>query len=182
MKQMKKNDGYVLVYVLAVFVVLSLAAVTICTSAVKNLRSQQASIERTQALYQAQGQMEHFLALMDRMEAAAPVSGGSETDAKDKAREAFWHDLRALDEILEYISVDFERSTLERLVVQGVNGENGAAKIDAELQVFLELEVAEITSGDPMSPIISYTCSYAMSQGAVYRSYDISYSKGGDAG
>ena len=181
MKQLRKDDGYILVYVLVVFLVLSFAAVAICTGSVKNLRAQQASVERTQALYQAEGQMEHFVARMDKMEATTPVSGGSKAAAKDHAQEAFWHDLRILDDSLEHISVDFDHSTLDSLVVQGVS-KDGTAKIDAELRVHLKLEIEEITSGDPISPVISYICAYAMSQGAVYQSYDISYSAGGDAG
>lgn len=180
MKQLRKDDGYILVYVLVVFLVLSFAAVAICTGAVQNLRAQQASIARTQALYEAEGQIEHFVALLDEMKADTPVSSDSNADAKDNAQEAFWHDLRILADSLEHISVDIDHSTLDSLLVQSVSAD-GTAKIDAELRVHLKLDV-ERNPADTSQPVISYTCAYAMSQDAVYRSYDISYSTGGDAG
>lgn len=180
MKQLRKDDGYILVYVLVVFLVLSFAAVAICTGAVQNLRAQQASIERTQALYEAEGQIEHFVALLNEMEARAPVSAGDSDATAAAAKTAFWNDLTTLDGNLPQIQVD-SASTLDSLVVQSVSAD-GTAKIDAELRVHLKLDVHAVPPADPSLPVSSYTCTYTMSQDAVYQSYDISYSTGGDAG
>ena len=44
----KKSDGYVLVYVLIVIVVLSLLALGVCSITLRNLQTQQASVEQMQ--------------------------------------------------------------------------------------------------------------------------------------
>ena len=44
MKHLKKDDGYVLVYVLIVFTVLALVAGSICTMALNNLKAQKADV------------------------------------------------------------------------------------------------------------------------------------------
>lgn len=62
MKHMKKNDGYVMVYVLIVFTILSFVAVSICTMAVKNLQAQKATINRMEARYEAEGYLQEFMA------------------------------------------------------------------------------------------------------------------------
>lgn len=58
----KKSDGYVLVYVLIVIVVLSLLALGVCSITLRNLQTQQASVEQMQEQYEVEGQMERFIA------------------------------------------------------------------------------------------------------------------------
>ena len=56
---MKKYDeGYALPFVLVVFLVLSLIATSVLTFSLKNLQSQQASIQRAKDQYAAQGEIE----------------------------------------------------------------------------------------------------------------------------
>lgn len=60
---MKRNDGgYVLVYVVVVIVILCLLVPAACANSLQNLKAQQASIERTRQLYEAEGQIERFVA------------------------------------------------------------------------------------------------------------------------
>ena len=58
----KHDEGYALVFVLVVMVVLSLIAISLMTAALKNLRSQQATVAQMEAKYQAQGEMEKQIA------------------------------------------------------------------------------------------------------------------------
>lgn len=63
---MKKHDeGYALVFVLVVMVVLSLVATTLMTGALKNLQAQNASIERMEAKYVAEGMVEVTLLTLE---------------------------------------------------------------------------------------------------------------------
>lgn len=56
---MKRNDeGYVLILVLVVMIVLSLVAASVLTVSLRNLQNQQASLERMQDKYTAQGRIE----------------------------------------------------------------------------------------------------------------------------
>lgn len=59
---LKRKDGYVLVYVLLVVILLGIFALTISSTALRNLKSQQNSINQMQAQYEAEGQIELFWA------------------------------------------------------------------------------------------------------------------------
>lgn len=60
---MKKHDeGYALVLVLVVLAVLSLVVASVLSVSLKNLQSQQSSIERMQDKYMAQGEIEKVVA------------------------------------------------------------------------------------------------------------------------
>lgn len=59
------NGGYALVYVLIVVLVLCAVAVSVCTAALKNYQAQERSIRQTQQLYQAEGEIEKFVALAE---------------------------------------------------------------------------------------------------------------------
>ena len=59
------NGGYALVYVLIVVLVLCAVAVSVCTAALKNYQAQEESVRQTQQLYQAEGEIERFVALAE---------------------------------------------------------------------------------------------------------------------
>lgn len=64
-KLWKDNGGYALVYVLIVVLVLCAVAVSVCTAALKNYQAQERSIRQTRQLYQAEGEIEKFVALAE---------------------------------------------------------------------------------------------------------------------
>ena len=64
-KLWKDNGGYALAYVLIVVLVLCAVAVSVCTAALKNYQAQERSIRQTQQLYQAEGEIERFVALAE---------------------------------------------------------------------------------------------------------------------
>lgn len=64
-KLWKDNGGYALIYVLIVVLVLCAVAVSVCTAALKNYQAQERSIRQTQQLYQAEGEIEKFVALAE---------------------------------------------------------------------------------------------------------------------
>lgn len=59
---MKKNDGYVIIYVVFVIIFLCIVAVGTCTSALNNLKTQHAVVEQMQDRYTAEGNIEQFMA------------------------------------------------------------------------------------------------------------------------
>lgn len=85
-KIMKQNDGYVLPYVLIVFLVLSFTAVTICGVSLNNLRAQEQSVKQAQARYTAEGEIEKFVAELLKLQ-ESDVDAGI---AKDAFWGAFW--------------------------------------------------------------------------------------------
>ena len=89
-KLWKDNGGYALAYVLIVVLVLCAVAVSVCTAALKNYQAQERSIRQTQQLYQAEGEIEKFVALAEDVSSLTDSAEcDSESEAKDKAKEAY---------------------------------------------------------------------------------------------
>lgn len=98
-KLWKDNGGYALIYVLIVVLVLCAVAVSVCTAALKNYQAQERSIRQTQQLYQAEGEIEKFVALAEavsNVSSRLTVSGttyvsedtATEDAVKDMAKDA----------------------------------------------------------------------------------------------
>lgn len=109
-KLWKDNGGYALVYVLIVVLVLCAVAVSVCTAALKNYQAQERSIRQTQQLYQAEGEIEKFVALAEavsNVSSRLTVSGtyvsedaatenAVENKAKDEAKTKYEEYLKSL--------------------------------------------------------------------------------------
>ena len=91
MKKLRKdNGGYALIYVLIVVLVLCAVAVSVCTAALKNYQAQERSIRQTQQLYQAEGEIERFVALAEHVSSLQDSAEyNSEDEAKAAAKEAY---------------------------------------------------------------------------------------------
>ena len=95
MKKLRTDTGgYALIYVLIVVLVLCAVAVTICTAALENYQAQEESVRQTRQLYQAEGEIEKFVALAEDV-SSLTVSGtyvaedaDTEDAAKGKAKDA----------------------------------------------------------------------------------------------
>ena len=83
-KLWKDNGGYALVYVLIVVLVLCAVAVSVCTAALKNYQAQEESVRQTRQLYQAEGEIEKFVALAEDVHL---LEYSTKRDTKDAAEE-----------------------------------------------------------------------------------------------
>lgn len=84
------NGGYALIYVLIVVLVLCAVAVSVCTAALKNYQAQERSIRQTRQLYQAEGEIEKFVALAEHVSSLQDSAEyNSEDEAKAAAKEAY---------------------------------------------------------------------------------------------
>ena len=106
MKKLRTDTGgYALIYVLIVVLVLCAVAVSVCTAALKNYQAQEDSVRQTQQLYQAEGEIEKFVALAEDVSdvSSLTVSGtyGSESDAMDAAKTAYEDYLNYLYELVK---------------------------------------------------------------------------------
>lgn len=68
----KGTEGYVLIYVLVVFILLGLACTTVCTFALNGLKTQRAALENDRQRYAAEGLVEQVSALL--MDDAAGIA------------------------------------------------------------------------------------------------------------
>ena len=98
MKKLRTDTGgYALIYVLIVVLVLCAVAVSVCTAALKNYQAQERSIRQTQQLYQAEGEIEKFVALAEEVSSLTDSAEcDSESEAKDKAKAAYETYLKSL--------------------------------------------------------------------------------------
>lgn len=91
------NGGYALVYVLIVVLVLCAVAVSVCTAALKNYQAQEESVRQTRQLYQAEGEIEKFVALAEDVSSLQDSAEyDSEDDAKAEAKAAYVEHLKTL--------------------------------------------------------------------------------------
>ena len=91
MKKLRTDTGgYALIYVLIIVLVLCAVAVTICTAALENYQAQEESVRQTQQLYQAEGEIEKFVALAEEVSSITDSAEcDTDSEAKDKAKDAY---------------------------------------------------------------------------------------------
>lgn len=71
----KRQEGYVLLYVLLAVLLMSLLAATVCSLALRGLRAQRTTTERLQAVYETEGLLERFAVELTQ----APLTTPDET-------------------------------------------------------------------------------------------------------
>lgn len=148
-KLWKDNGGYALIYVLIVVLVLCAVAVSVCTAALKNYQAQERSIRQTQQLYQAEGEIEKFVALAEEVSSLTDSAECDlESEAKDKAKAAYETYLKSL--------VNPPTSGYTLTLDSGDTGDsvsssckftltykNAAVRIETKIKMNLEYEVTE---------------------------------------
>ena len=174
----KHDEGYALVFVLVVVTVLSGIAIALMTGALKNLQAQTAAVERMQAKYEAQGEIEKKIAqLVDNLTNPAYASDkgpynnyyvmeeNSPKGAKPTAER-----LLGLDDI-EWD----ENKTDVRLKLNASSDESKQVICRIECEVVLKNVIIEDTSGE----ILKY---YISTPEIEYSSYTVRYSDASEGG
>ena len=191
----KRTDGYALLYVLLVVLVLCAVSMGICTVVLRSYQGQVRSVEQTRQLYQAEGEVEKFAAL------AADVSGlegetSSEKDsleaAEAEAKKLCWDAYRTA---LEGYRTALDTVSGSHTFAQGSAGEpdtsapdrtaftltyrNEDVEVRAQVRMDLAYQIVD-TEEIPLhsnGEIIGhkYTCTAKIaSASAVYLAYEIS--------
>lgn len=198
----KREDGYILLYVLIVIVLLCLVATSICTIALRNFQAQQASVARTRQLYTAEGQVERFVAAVRAKSVGltnTEIHALDSVHAVDNGRAGF---LKALDELepLEGLEASVLNAEGAETPWQPEDEEHGAhwckiavrstagdLVIDAELAAALTIEPRDVTQeppegeGEPEPALPQYT--YEITGCSItYADYGISNAEAGEAG
>lgn len=183
---MKKNSGgYVLVYVLIVIVLLSLLALGVCSIALRNLQTQQASVEQMQEQYETEGLIERFVANLQ----AIDLNGNGQESA---AHSAFVTEIETLCNGIDGLTLTAEPQSWESVssIVNGwrcklaVRAETSGAVVSADLDVTMAIAIEEHNHYDEDGVLTSTTYTYGLSNIAfTYEAYDISTgSAAGDEG
>lgn len=177
-KLWKDNGGYALVYVLIVVLVLCAVAVSVCTAALKNYQAQEESVRQTRQLYQAEGEIEKFVALAEDV---SSLRDSEEYDSEDEARAAAKAAYVARLSTLvggctlppdgTDTDVEFCTFTLTRA--------NDAVRIETKLKMELKYEVKKIEKQEPQpdgttKEVIKYTAKVSKATHS-YSTYTITH-------
>lgn len=171
------NGGYALIYVLIVVLVLCAVAVSVCTAALKNYQAQERSIRQTRQLYQAEGEIEKFVALAEDVSSLQDSAEyDSEDDAKAEAKAAYVEHLKTLAGGCTLppdgtdTDVEFCTFTLIRA--------NDAVRIETKIKMKLEYDVKSVEKPeDPQpdgKPKIKYTARVSKAAHS-YNTYTITH-------
>lgn len=145
-KLWKDTSGYALVYVLIVVLVLCAVAVSVCTAALKNYQAQERSIRQTQQLYQAEGEIEKFVALAEDVHLLTESAKcESEDDAKVEAKGKYLAHLSAVKEKVGNCTFTPPDSaeTGSECCTFTLTCENDAVRIETKIRMNLEYKVTE---------------------------------------
>lgn len=164
-KLWKDNGGYALIYVLIVVLVLCAVAVSVCTAALKNYQAQERSIRQTQQLYQAEGEIEKFVALAEEVGSLTDSAEcDSESEAKDKAKAAYETYLKSLvnPPTSGYTLTPDTPDTGSDSYTFTLTYANDAVRIETKIKMNLEYEVKKIEKEESLqdettTKVIKYT-------------------------
>lgn len=163
-KLWKDNGGYALVYVLIVVLVLCAVAVSVCTAALKNYQAQERSIRQTQQLYQAEGEIEKFVALAEDVHLLTDSAEyDSQDDAKKAAKEAYLTYLQGLHSKVSdcNYALDDTDTGSNSCTFKLTCEKNAAVRIETKIKMNLEYDVKPVEKPeDPQpdgKPKIKYT-------------------------
>lgn len=160
MKKLRKdNGGYALVYVLIVVLVLCAVAVSVCTAALKNYQAQERSIRQTRQLYQAEGEIEKFVALAEDV---SSLRDSEEYDSEDEARAAAKAAYVArLSTLASDCTLAPDADTDIKFYTFALTYANDAVRIETKIKMKLEYDVKSVEKPeDPQpdgKPKIKYT-------------------------
>lgn len=141
------NGGYALIYVLIVVLVLCAVAVSVCTAALKNYQAQERSIRQTQQLYQAEGEIEKFVALAEDVHLLEFSAEHDTKEAAEKAaKEAYLTYLQGLHSKVSgctYAPPDATDTDSNSCTFKLTCEKNAAVRIETKIKMNLEYEVTE---------------------------------------
>lgn len=180
-KLWKDNGGYALVYVLIVVLVLCAVAVSVCTAALKNYQAQERSIRQTQQLYQAEGEIEKFVALAEDVHLLTDSAEyDSQDDAKKAAKEAYLTYLQGLhSKVSDCTYALDDTDTGSNSCTFKLTCENAAVRIETKIKMNLEYEVTEkkVQEQQPdgkIKEVIKYTAKVSKATHS-YNTYTITH-------
>ena len=173
------NGGYALVYVLIVVLVLCAVAVSVCTAALKNYQAQERSIRQTRQLYQAEGEIEKFVALAEDV---SSLRDSEEYDSEDTARAAAKDAyVKRLKDLAGGCTLTPDRTDNDvKCYKFALTYANAAVRIETKIKMNLEYDVKPVEKPDERLPdgtttkVIKYTAKVSKASHS-YNTYTITH-------
>lgn len=189
MDKARRDSGYVLVYVVAVIVILCILVPAACSNSLRNLKAQQASVERMRQLYTAEGQIERFAA---EVQAQAETLGSGDYPYKDPAtaigaaQDAFAGRVSTIMSEIPNTAFENEEGAAEALREWSGDGENyqcgistvstaSDIKINAGITISLKIKTPSIPKSTEENGAVERWYGYEITSCTItYNAYDIS--------
>ena len=190
-KLWKDNGGYALIYVLIVVLVLCAVAVIICTAALENYQAQEDSVRQTQQLYQAEGEIEKFVALAEDVHLLEfPAEHDTKEVAEEKARDAYLTYLQGLQSEVNGCKFDRDRTVTDsNSCTFPLTCENSAVCIETKIRMELtydyDVETTTQTLPDETTTTVIKYAAKVIKATHSYNTYTITHltaEKGGASG
>ena len=175
MKRLRKESGgYALLYVMIIILVLCAIAMAICTVALRNFQSQARSVTQTQQLYQAEGEIEKFVALAEKVNGLSYSAEFTDThSAKNAAKSAYVNYVTSLSSGCTLIGGGIEACEFE------ITCANEAVEIESTIEMALTYDVQEredrIPRGDGTYDIEYYYSAKVSKAAHSYNTYTITH-------
>lgn len=180
-KLWKDNGGYALAYVLIVVLVLCAVAVSVCTAALKNYQAQERSIRQTQQLYQAEGEIEKFVALAEDVHLLTDSAEyDSQDDAKKAAKEAYRTHLGDVSRKVSGCTLTPDGTDTDvKFYTFALTYANDAVRIETKIKMNLKYEVKKIEKEESLqdgtpTKVIKYTAKVSKATHS-YNTYTITH-------
>lgn len=183
----KGTEGYVLIYVLVVFILLGLACATVCTFALNGLKTQRAALENDRQRYAAEGLVEQAAARLLDAELGVVKLTDSDFETDMKARNALKSAYESWIEDLENpdLTVDStpgswdsenKNCTFETEIQSELEGQQVSAVLSVTLSVTIDSYLVDTGELDPVSgeAILKTRYRYTVTSASLsYDSYQI---------
>lgn len=184
-KLWKDNGGYALAYVLIVVLVLCAVAVSVCTAALKNYQAQEESIRQTQQLYQAEGEIEKFVALAEDVHLLEySTKRDTKEAAEEEAKTAYLTYLQGLhskvSDCTYALDVDATDTGSNSCTFKLTYYKNDAVRIETKLKMELKYDEKSVKKPDELLPdgttkeVIKYTAKVSKAAHS-YSTYTITH-------
>ena len=182
----KGTEGYVLIYVLVVFILLGLACATVCTFALNGLKVQRAALESDQQRYAAEGRVEQLSALMlDSSLGPVKLSDDeftSSTNARANLVSEYTTMMEDFETDIENLTVSVEESsvwddeadtcTFKTGILAKQEGQQVSAVLLVTLRVDIESYLVDVGEPDPETGVQPTETRWKYSVTSVSLSYD----------
>ena len=193
MKRLRKDSGgYALLYVLIIILVLCAIAMAICTIALRNFQSQEQSVSQMRQLYQAEGEIEKFVALAEDVSGLTTKTSGEHPDAdaaqaeaerlcKEQYQAKLNDDKARLDGVNGSYFLDIGTASSTDMCEFTLTYQNEAIKIETTISMALKYEgfLSEHRydpDGDGIFDVVKYSYTAKVSKAShTYHTYTITH-------
>lgn len=179
----KHNEGYTLPLVMVVMVILCLVAVSIMSVALRNLKAQQASVQRMQDQYVAAGMIEKVVAQLESIEAgqmslldiytnAAPKTAEKADEEPETSLEMYLTCSLYTESGEEFLVSDVYAGSWSSPLIVKLVAKSNQVQVTCELELKCNFSVSDVKT---VNSLTYYNIAISAPESIEYISYEVDY-------